>query len=178
MIPPAAQQRQEAHQVAIFVSKKFHIALRNKKQLDMFLKDPEAKELVDGVVAWLANGFSPYKISTITGLNIDVIRKIRDDNPESIANVTATIATKLTEAIQMLAERAIETANDIPSFRVADALSKLLDKRQVLTGGFTHRIEHRNIASPEDLEKMFKALPSARVIEPLPEPQPEPLPEG
>jgi len=164
----SARQR-EATLISILVRDKFRIALRDKRQIDAFLKNPESRELVDATVAWLANGWSPMKISEATGLNIELIRQIRDEHPEAIANIKTTIALRLGETVQLLAERMLANIDRISPDKVPAALAQILDKYQLLSGGMTARVEHKNVASAEDLERMFKALPSAKVVESLPE---------
>jgi hypothetical protein len=64
-----------------------------------------------------------------------------------------------------MAQRLLDAASTMPVNKLPDALSKTLDKYQLLSGGVTVRTEHRNVPTPEDLERMFAALPSAKVIE-------------
>jgi hypothetical protein len=53
----------------------------------------------------LANGHSPHKIWKLTGIESDVVRRIRELNPETLANLKTSLATSLAEASQLLAER-------------------------------------------------------------------------
>jgi len=162
-VPPrlTAQQR-ETKELVLYVRDTFVAALRDKAQIDAFLKDPESKQIVDSTVSWLANGWSPGRIATITGLHVDLVRRIRDEHPEAIANLKLTIATQLGETVQLLAERMLRSIDDIAPDKLPAALSQILDKYQLMSGGVTARFEHRNVATPEDLERMFNALPTAK----------------
>jgi len=152
-------------ELVLFVRDKFVGALRDKQQIDAFLHDPEAKEITDSVIGWLANGWSPQRIANITGLHVELVRQIREEHPEAISNIKASIATQLGEVVQILAERMLATAHEIDPAKIPQSLALVLDKYQLLSGGATARFEHKNVASAEDLQKMFDALPAAKVVE-------------
>ena len=118
-------------------------------------------KLYEQILTLLANGHSPHKIWKLTGIESDVVRRIRDLNPETLANLKTTLATSLAEASQLLAERLIEAAPKMQRGEIAKALNIAVDKWQLLSGGVTARTEHRNVATPEELQKLFEALPRA-----------------
>jgi len=151
----------------LFAREKFIAALSDREQITKFLREPESKQIVDATIGWLANGWSPGRIATITGLHVELVRQIRDEHPEAIANIKAGIATQLGEVVQLLAERMLKCVNQIAPDKLPAALSQVLDKYQLMSGGVTARFETRNVATPDDLAKMFAALPSAnaRIID-------------
>jgi hypothetical protein len=118
-------------------------------------------EVHQQIITLLANGHSPFKASRLTGIDTDVIRRIRDTYPETVERLKANLATNLAEASQLLAERLIEAAPKMQRGEIAKALNIAVDKWQLLSGGVTARTEHRNVATPEELQKLFEALPKA-----------------
>jgi hypothetical protein len=110
------------------------------------------------IITLLANGHSPFKVSQWTGIEADVVRRIRDLHPEALERIKANLAANLAEAAQALSERLIENAHRLRPENIAKAL---------LSGGVTARTEHRRVPTPEELQAMFEALPraNATVIE-------------
>ena len=133
-------------------------------QADLLLEDPSFHKLGERVMTLLANGVSPAKIQTLTGIPAEVSRKIRDKNPKFLRNIRETLATNLAEASQILSEQLIATAHMIPPEFLAKSLAQTIDRFQLLSGGVTARTEVRNVSSPEELQKMFDLLPQATVI--------------
>jgi hypothetical protein len=115
------------------------------------------------ILTLLANGHSPAKIKKWTGIESDVIRRIRELHPEDVSRLKAHLAASLAEAAQCLSERLIAEADTMPITAVTSALSTAIDKHQLLSGGVTARTEHRTVATPEELQAMFDALPKANV---------------
>jgi hypothetical protein len=113
------------------------------------------------IMVMLANGHSPAKVHRWTGIEVDVVRRIRDLHPETLDQIKRTLAVNLAEAAQKLSERLIEDADLLPPGEIAKALAIAVDKHQLLSGGVTARTEHRTVPTPEELQAMFEALPMA-----------------
>jgi hypothetical protein len=113
------------------------------------------------IVVLLANGHSPSKVTRWTGIETDVVRRIRDRHPETLDQIKRALAVNLAEAAQKLSERLIEDADLLPPAEIAKALAIAVDKHQLLSGGVTARTEHRTVPTPEELQAMFEALPMA-----------------
>ena len=113
------------------------------------------------IITLLANGHSPSKISRWTGIEADVVRRIRDLHPESLERIKANLAANLAEAAQSLSEKLIENAHRLRPENIAKALAIAVDKHALLSGGVTARTEHRRVPTPEELQAMFEALPKA-----------------
>src|SRR5215475_14123858 len=68
-------------------------------------------EVHEQIITLLANGHSPFKTSILTGIDSDVIRRIRDTNPETVERVKHHLAVNLAEAAQALSDRLIVKAH-------------------------------------------------------------------
>jgi hypothetical protein len=129
-------------------------------QADVLIAEPSFHHLGERVMTLLANGISPPKIETLTGVPAEVARKIRERNPKFLRNIKEVIASNLAEASQILSERLVDTAPNMPIKHLAQSLSTSIDKMQLLSGGVTARTEVRQISSPEELQRMFDSLPN------------------
>ena len=116
------------------------------------------------IITLLANGHSPFKVSQWTGIETDVVRRIRDLHPETLDRIKQNLAANLAEAATALSERLISEAPNLDPEHIAKALSIAVDKHQLLSGGVTARTEHRTVPTPEELQAMFEALPKANAI--------------
>ena len=116
------------------------------------------------IITLLANGHSPFKISRWTGIETDVVRRIRDLHPETLERIKANLAANLAEAAQALSEKLIENAHRLRPENIAKALAIAVDKHALLSGGVTARTEHRRVPTPEELQAMFESLPKANAI--------------
>jgi hypothetical protein len=116
------------------------------------------------IITLLANGHSPFKVSQWTGIETDVVRRIRDLHPETLEQIKANLAANLAEAAQSLSERLIENAHRLRPENIAKALAIAVDKHALLSGGVTARTEHRRVPTPEELQAMFESLPKANAI--------------
>jgi hypothetical protein len=83
--------------------------------------------------------------------------------------VREAIAANLAEASQVLSERLLETAQDMPVKHLASMLATSIDKMQLLSGGVTARTEVRQITSPEELQRIFDSLPDVSSAPLLPD---------
>jgi len=140
------------------------VAERIDFKADVLIADPGFHHLGERVMTLLANGISPPKIETLTGVPAEVARKIRDRNPKFLRNIREVIASNLAEASQILSERLVDTAPNMPLKHLAQTLSTSIDKMQLLSGGVTARTEVRTISSPEELQQIFDSLPNASLL--------------
>jgi hypothetical protein len=129
-------------------------------QADLLIAEPSFHHLGERVMTLLANGISPPKIQTLTGVEADVVREIRQRNPKLLRTIKETIANNLAEASQILTERLVDTAPTMPLKHLAQTLSVAVDRMQLLSGGATARTEVRQISSPEELQRIFDSLPN------------------
>jgi hypothetical protein len=120
-------------------------------------------EIHEQVITLLANGHSPHKIKLWTGIETDVVRRIRELHPETLERIKANLAANLAEAATALSERLISEAPNLDPEHIAKALAIAVDKHQLLSGGVTARTEHRRAPTPEELQAMFESLPKANV---------------
>lgn len=116
------------------------------------------------VLTLLANGHSPAKVSKWTGIDSDVIRRIRELHPETLERLKQHLVANLAEAAQTLSERLIQDGPKMRIENVAKALAIVVDKHQLLSGGVTARTEHRTVPTPEELQAMFESLPKANAV--------------
>lgn len=113
----------------------------------------------------LADGCSPNLIEQWLGLGVDVIRRIRQMHPASIARIKENILDNLLEASQVMSERLAREAHTLPIHRLPNALAAIIDKAQLLSGGVTQRTETKRTVTQEELQALFEALPRAKTIE-------------
>jgi len=130
-----------------------------KAAQNLFKKDPLryarlALSLMDGI--------SPAAIAARERVNSDLVRFIRSMHPECTAGVKNHLLANLEEASLAFSRRLLK--KELAIDKVPEALSKVLDKIQLLTGGVTSRTEHLAAPRPEDLAAMFEALPQAQVV--------------
>jgi hypothetical protein len=117
------------------------------------------------ILAFLAQGSSPARISDWTTIDVYLIRRIRDAQPEAVDKMRERIAINLGEGALHLSELLNEKAHKLTPNQIAPALATAVEKYQLMSGGVTQRTEHRNVATPEELLEMFNQLPKARVVE-------------
>jgi hypothetical protein len=116
------------------------------------------------IITLLANGHSPAKVKLWTGIDSDVVRRIRELHPETLERIKTNLAANLAEAATVLSERLIAEAPRMRPENVAHALAIAVDKHQLLSGGVTARTEHRRAPTPEELQAMFESLPKANAV--------------
>lgn len=138
---------------------------RYEARANLICQDATFLPLRDKLLHLLAAGNSPAKITKLLGIEEEVVRRVRNAHPESIKNIKQHIATQLAEATQVLTEELIERAHEIPAEHLGRAIQATVTGHQLLSGGYTARVEHRTIATPEDLQKMFDSLPSLEVTQ-------------
>jgi hypothetical protein len=117
------------------------------------------------VIQLLADGCSPARINQFVSIGEEVIRRIRQLHPASIAKIRENVLDNLMEASQVMSERLAREAKDLPTQRLPQALAATIDKAQLLSGGVTQRTETRKVVTREELQALFEALPRAKVIE-------------
>jgi hypothetical protein len=121
-------------------------------------------EVHEQIITLLANGHSPAKVKLWTGIDSDVVRRIRELHPETLERIKANLAANLAEAATTLSERLIAAAPRLRPENIAKALAIAVDKHQLLSGGVTARTEHRRAPTPEELQAMFESLPKANAV--------------
>ena len=141
------------------------LADRYEYRAQLICQDSDFRPLLDKVLHLLASGNSPAKITKLIGIEEEVVRRIRHAHPDSIKNIKQHLATALAEASQVLTEELIARAHEIPAEHLGRALQSTYQGHQLYSGGYTARVEHRTVASPEDLQKMFDSLPSLEVTQ-------------
>jgi hypothetical protein len=123
-------------------------------------------ETYAGCVKFIEEGHSPGGIAALCGVSIATVRKIRNIIGKAAIHAgIRSVGRNLVEAAQAMSERLIEENGEIPIAQLPTALGVIVDRASLLSGGVTARIEHKNVPTPEDLQKMFDALPKAKVID-------------
>lgn len=119
-------------------------------------------EKYEQILRLLADAYSPNLISALVGIGDDVIRRIRQLHPVSIARIKEVVLDNLLEATQVMSERLAIEAKMLPTDKLANALSSTIDKAQLLSGGVTQRTETKRVVTREELQALFDALPRAK----------------
>jgi hypothetical protein len=139
-----------------------HVHVESAK--DLMVTQPD---VYASIVKLLSEGHSPGKISRLTSIDTDTVRRIRSQHPEVLEALKASVLSKVQEGALTAAERLLESIDEISVDKLALSLGILIDKAQLLAGEATSRHEVTSVPSREDLAKALAALPSAqaRVIE-------------
>jgi hypothetical protein len=124
-------------------------------------------EKYEQILHMLADGYSPALINKYVGVGEEVIRRIRQMHPQSIAKIKEQILDNLMEASQVMSERLAREAKLIETKALPAALAAVIDKAQLLSGGVTQRTETKRVVTREELQQLFDSLPraAAKVIE-------------
>lgn len=138
---------------------------RYEYRAHLISEDSNFRPLKDKLLHLLASGNSPAKIEKLLGIEEEVVRRIRHANPDAVKNIKQHLAMQMAEATQVLTEELIARAAEIPAEHLGRAIQATGQLHQLYSGGYTARVEHRTIASPEDLQKMFDSLPSLEVTQ-------------
>lgn len=114
------------------------------------------------ILRLLADGYSPNLINRLVGIGDDVIRRIRQLHPQSIARIKEVVLDNLLEATQVMSERLALEAQHLPTDKLPNALAATIDKAQLLSGGVTQRTETKRVVTREELQALFESLPRAQ----------------
>jgi len=125
----------------------------------------DSPEKYAAIVVGLMDGLSPKQLGNSYKVDKDLVRFIRTMHPEAVSAARTQIVLNLEEVSLAMSRRLLDDEHKIGIDKVPGALSTVLDKIQLLTGGVTSRTEHVSAPRPEDLKAMFDALPKAQVTE-------------
>jgi len=114
------------------------------------------------ILTLLADGNSPQLINKYCGVGDDVIRRIRQLHPQSLAKIKEAVLDNLLEASQVMSERLAREAHELPTGRLAQALAQTIDKAQLLSGKVTQRTDTKRVVTREELQALFESLPRAK----------------
>jgi len=119
------------------------------------------------ILTLLADGCSCQLINKYVQVGDEVVRRIRQMHPVSIARIKETVLDNLLEATQVMSERLAREAHEVPTQQLPRALAATIDKAQLLSGGVTQRTETKRVVTREELKALFESLPraKAKVIE-------------
>lgn len=124
----------------------------------------QSSEVYAGIVGRLADGDTTASIARLTGLPIQLIRKIRELHPVFIEAGRRAANARIEEALHASAQRLADNVDKIPLRQLPIALGILVDKAQLLTGGPTARVEHKHVPTKEELDAFFNSIPSAKEV--------------
>lgn len=127
---------------------------------DLMNRSPE---VYAGIVARMADGDTNRSISKLTGLAIQLIRKIRELHPVAIEAGRKAHLARLEEALHSAGERILENVDKVSVGQLPFVYGILFDKNQLAQGHATSRVEHIKAPTKEELDQMFNALPEANV---------------
>jgi hypothetical protein len=109
----------------------------------------------------LMDGHSVNRIKKELHIDPELVRFIRQMHPELLIASRQQLVANLEEVALAMTQALLERGSEIDPEKLPAALGQVLDKLSVLSGGVTARVEHVSVPKPEDLERMFKALPAA-----------------
>jgi hypothetical protein len=138
---------------------------RYEYQAQLICQDLSFVKLRDKILHLLASGNSPAKVQKLIGTDEEVVRRVRHANPDAVKNIKQHLSMQMAEATQVLTEELLDRVHEIPAEHLGRALQVTFQAHQIYSGGYTARVEHRTVATPEDLQKMFDSLPSLEVTQ-------------
>lgn len=109
----------------------------------------------------LMDGQSAAEIEDIENVPAELLRCMRMAHPEILHAGRLEILANLEEVSVAFTRRLVAEHHDLPIDKVPQALSTVIEKLALLSGGATQRVEHANVPSKEELKAMFEALPKA-----------------
>ena len=127
-----------------------------KRAHHLFKNNPKRYGLI---AAKLMDGIPATRIAKENHINPDTVRFIRQLHPELLAAGRQHMVSSLEETVIALSRRLMDDGHKLPLDKVPHALATTLDKLTLLTGGVTARVEHTSVPKPEELKKLFDALP-------------------
>lgn len=110
----------------------------------------------------LADGLPVTKIAKLRRAAPELVRFIRAMHPELAHAARSQLVANLEEASVAMAQRLVAEVTQLNLDKLPQALSTVLDKLALLTGGVTQRTEHLSAPKPEDIKRMFEDLPRAK----------------
>lgn len=111
------------------------------------------------IVVRLMDGEQLEQIARVEGCSPELLRAVRMLHPEIVAAGRAEILANLEEVTVCFTRRLVREHEALPIDKVPNALSILIEKLSLLSGGATARVEHANVPSSAELKRMFEALP-------------------
>jgi hypothetical protein len=118
------------------------------------------------LVVRLMDGEQANEIARKEGCDVGLVRCVRMLHPEIVAAGRAEILANLEEVSVRFTRRLLAEHDTLPIDKVPQALSVVIEKLALLSGGATARVEHASVPSVGELQKMFEALPRVKVVEP------------
>jgi len=140
----------------------------------LYKSDPERYQMI---VSLLSEGLAIRQIARLTKTSINTVMAVRDREPELVEAEKKLIGRKMRGTVRLIVDKVIEqlAAGSLEINNVRDLQSMLVgagiltDKSELLMGGPTARVEHRDSVKVGDLEDLWQALP-ADVIDVDPDP--------
>lgn len=111
------------------------------------------------IVVRLMDGEGLEQIARSEDCRVELLRAVRMLHPEIVAAGRAEILANLEEVTVSFTRRLVNESQALPIDKVPNALSILIEKLSLLSGGATARVEHANVPSAAELKRMFEALP-------------------
>jgi hypothetical protein len=120
-------------------------------------------ELYQKCVDYLESGMSPGGAAALCHISVGLARKIRNLlGPQALHAAIRQAGRNMIESAQLLSERMVNEGHKIPIHLVPNAVGMMVDKSLLVTGEATQRIEVQHVPTPEELKKMFDALPQIK----------------
>lgn len=126
---------------------------------NLWNRDPEKYQLI---ARDLFDLYQPAMIARNHKVSPEVVRSIRGLYPELVQAGKLKLMANLEEASLLLSDRLINEVKALDLARVPAALSVIVEKLSLLSGGATIRTEHieskKHVVSAEELQQMFERL--------------------
>lgn len=131
----------------------------------LFKSDPDRYKMICSL---LAEGLSLRQIAMLCKVSQHTVMAVRDREPALIAAEKQLLGKKMRGAVRLMVDKVIEqlvggtlevgSVRDLQSLLVGAGI--LTDKSELLLGGVTARVEHKDAHKVGDLEDLWEALPA------------------
>jgi len=173
--------QQDAAQLRLFGSETMEGAIFEQSEghgtftgARLFAADPDKYRMI---VSLLTEGIGLHQIAKLCRVSVNTVMAVREREPAVIETEKKMLGAKMRGTVRLMIDRVIHAMSDgsLEINNVRDLQSMLVgagiltDKSELLMGGPTARVEHRDSVKVGDLEDLWQALP-ADVIDVDPDP--------
>lgn len=118
----------------------------------------------------LGAGHSVQSVASSTGLALETVKAASWFVPNYREICRASTSRNLAAASLRMSEVLVQNADQIDPNKLAFTLSVAVEKAELLSGGVSARVEHRQVVTREELQKLFDALPRAKDVKVIGQP--------
>jgi hypothetical protein len=112
------------------------------------------------ICVFLGEGVSVNRVAKLMRVSVHTVLAVRDREPDLIAAEKERTIGNMRKFVRLSSERLIDEVDKIPLQSLPVAMGIAVDKGELLAGQATSRIEHVNVPSHTEFNKLIELLPS------------------